>query len=78
VSGNKIARRNLPYLAVKLYPIVISTISIYYTDATNLSPLRGEREKACKFREMISMGHAQVQTALYYLPYGKNLAGHYF
>jgi hypothetical protein len=34
VSGNKVARRNLPYLAVKLYPIVISTIFIYYSDAT--------------------------------------------
>jgi hypothetical protein len=43
VSGNKIARRNLPYLAVKLYPIVISTISIYYADGTqSLSPARGE------------------------------------
>jgi hypothetical protein len=44
----------------------------------NLSPLRGEREKACKFREMMIMGPAQVQTALYRPLYGKNLAGHYF
>jgi hypothetical protein len=44
VSGNKIAWRRLYYLAVKLYTIVISTISTYYTDATK-SPLPpwGER-----------------------------------
>jgi hypothetical protein len=54
LSGNKIARGRLHYLAVKLYTIVISTISTYYIDATK-SPLppRGEREIACKFHELI-------------------------
>jgi hypothetical protein len=42
VSGNKIARGRLHYLAVKLYAIVISAISTYYIDAINpLSPARG-------------------------------------
>jgi hypothetical protein len=55
VSGNKIAWRRLHYLAVKLYTIVISAISTYYTDATKFPlPPRGEREIACKFHELIS------------------------
>jgi hypothetical protein len=43
VLGNKIAWRRLHYLAVKLYTIVISAISTYYTDATKSPlPLGGE------------------------------------
>jgi hypothetical protein len=41
VSGNKIARGRLDYLADKLYTIVISTISRYYIDATD--PLSSAR-----------------------------------
>jgi hypothetical protein len=42
VSGNKIARGRLHYLAVKPYAIVISAISTYYIDAIIPSPLRGD------------------------------------
>src|SRR5208337_2017526 len=38
VSGRKFPRRRLHYLAVKLYAIIYSTISTYYTDAIK-SPL---------------------------------------
>src|SRR5208337_1705763 len=49
------AGRNLHYPAVKLDLIVISAKSTYYTEATESPPpLRGEREKTCKFQEMIS------------------------
>src|SRR5208337_5023323 len=41
-------------------------------------PPRGEREKACKFQEMVSYWAALVQTILYCLPHSKNLAGHYW
>jgi hypothetical protein len=52
VSGNKNARRDLHYPAIKLYPIVISTISTYYTDATRSPlPCQGRGKKLANFRK---------------------------
>ena len=37
MSGNKIARRSLHHLAVKLLALIILTISTYYTNASKSS-----------------------------------------